>query len=74
MTAGAGPGEIVAVPRHEVDALCTAALHTVGARRRVAELLTGAALFAEDRGKGVVAELRRCAEPIAGRAAPTIES
>ena len=40
--------------RHEVVALCLAALDAVGARRRVAELLTDAALFAEDRGKAVV--------------------
>ena len=51
---GAEPGDIVAVNRHEVLALCLAALNAAGAGRRVAELLTEAALFAEDRGKAVV--------------------
>ena len=40
--------------RHEVVALCLAALDAVGAGRRVAELLTETALYAEDRGKAVV--------------------
>ena len=44
----------VAVNRHEVVALCLAALDAVGADRRVAELLTETALFAEDRGRAVV--------------------
>ncbi len=48
------PGDVVAVDRDEVVALCLAALDAVGARRRVAELLTETALFAEDRGKSVV--------------------
>ena len=43
---GAEPGDIVAVNRREVVTLCLAAL---GAGRRVAELLTEAARFAEDR-------------------------
>jgi LDH2 family malate/lactate/ureidoglycolate dehydrogenase len=51
---GTGPADIVAVNRHEVVALCLAALDAAGAGRRVAELLTEAALHAEDRGKGVV--------------------
>ena len=54
MTGEPEPDDVVAVNRHEVAALCLAALDAVGARRRVAELLTEAALFAEDRGKGVV--------------------
>jgi (2R)-3-sulfolactate dehydrogenase (NADP+) len=51
---GTGPGDIVSVSRHEVVALALAALDSSGAGRRVAELLTEAALFAEDRGKSVV--------------------
>ena len=47
-------GDVVAVNRHEVVGLCLAALDSVGADRRVAELLVDAALFAEDRGKPVV--------------------
>lgn len=39
-----GPGEVVAVDRHEVIALCTAALGAAGAAPRVAELLSEAAL------------------------------
>jgi (2R)-3-sulfolactate dehydrogenase (NADP+) len=54
VSTGTGPADVVAVNRHEVVALCLAALDAVGADRRVAELLTEAALFAEDRGKGVV--------------------
>jgi len=46
--------DLVTLNRHEVVALCLAALAAVGARRPVAELLTEAALFAEDRGNGVV--------------------
>jgi (2R)-3-sulfolactate dehydrogenase (NADP+) len=42
------------VNRHEVTSLCLAALSSAGAGRRVAELLTEAALFAEDRSKAVV--------------------
>jgi (2R)-3-sulfolactate dehydrogenase (NADP+) len=53
VTTGAGPGDAV-VNRHEVVALCLAALDSAGASRRVAELLVETALFAEDRGKGVV--------------------
>ena len=49
-----GTDDAVVVHRDEVVALCLAALDAVGARRRVAELLTDAALFAEDRGKAVV--------------------
>jgi (2R)-3-sulfolactate dehydrogenase (NADP+) len=44
----------VTVGRAEVVDLCLAALDAAGARRRVAELLTDAALYAEDRGHGVV--------------------
>jgi len=51
---GDGPADVVAVNRHEVVALCLAALDAVGARRPVAELLTEAVLFAEDRGTSVV--------------------
>jgi (2R)-3-sulfolactate dehydrogenase (NADP+) len=40
--------------RDEVVALCRTALEAAGADRRVAELLTEAALFAEDRGKDAV--------------------
>ena len=40
-------------PRGAVT-LCLAALDAAGAGRRVAELLTEAALFAEDRGKALV--------------------
>jgi (2R)-3-sulfolactate dehydrogenase (NADP+) len=40
--------------RHEIVAHCLAVLEAAGARRRVAELLTDAALFAEDRDQGVV--------------------
>jgi LDH2 family malate/lactate/ureidoglycolate dehydrogenase len=40
--------------RRDVIALCQTALEAAGADRRVAELLTEAALFAEDRGKAVV--------------------
>ena len=49
-----GTDDAVVVHRDEVASLCLAALDAVGARRRVAELLTDAALFAEDRGKAVV--------------------
>jgi len=49
-----GTDDSVVVHRDEVVSLCLAALDAVGARRRVAELLTDAALFAEDRGKTVV--------------------
>lgn len=54
MATGAESGDVVAVDRDEVAALCLAALDAAGASRRVAELLTDAALFAEDRGKAVV--------------------
>ena len=54
MAGGAETDDVVAVDRGEVGALCLAALDTAGASRRVAELLTEAALFAEDRGKAVV--------------------
>src|SRR5215207_1844130 len=46
--------DVVTVHRQEVVALCLAALDAVGADRRVAELLTETALFAEDRGRAVV--------------------
>ena len=46
--------DAVVVNRDEVVTLCLAALDSVGARWRVGELLTDAALFAEDRGKAVV--------------------
>ncbi len=49
-----GPADVAAVNRHEVGALCLAALDAVGARGPVAELLIEAALFAEDRGTSVV--------------------
>jgi hypothetical protein len=49
VTSGAASGDVVAVERVEVGALCLAALDVAGASRRVAELLTDAALFAEDR-------------------------
>lgn len=42
------------VARDEVVTLCLAALNEAGASRRVAELLTDAALFAEDRGKSAL--------------------
>jgi len=48
------PDDVVAVNRHEVVALCLAALDAVGADRRVARLLVDTALYAEDRGKAVV--------------------
>jgi (2R)-3-sulfolactate dehydrogenase (NADP+) len=51
---GARPGDLVAVRRGEVVALCRAALDAAGAAPRVAELLVDAALYAEDRGKAVV--------------------
>jgi (2R)-3-sulfolactate dehydrogenase (NADP+) len=54
VTGATEPDDDVVLNRHEVVALCLAALEAVGARRRVAELLTEAALFAEDRGKSVV--------------------
>jgi (2R)-3-sulfolactate dehydrogenase (NADP+) len=54
VASGAESGDVVAVERAEVGALCRAALDAAGASRRVAELLTDAALFAEDRGKAVV--------------------
>jgi (2R)-3-sulfolactate dehydrogenase (NADP+) len=54
VASGTEPGDVVAVERAEVGALCMAALTAAGAGRRVAELLTDAALFAEDRGKAVV--------------------
>jgi hypothetical protein len=54
VASGAESGDVVAVDRVEVGALCRAALDAAGASRRVAELLTDAALFAEDRGKAVV--------------------
>lgn len=54
MTGETEPGDVVAVNRHEVVALCLAALDAVGADRRAAELLVESALFAEDRGKSVV--------------------
>lgn len=53
MTTGTGSSDVV-VDRHEVVALCRAALRAAGAGPRVARLLTDAALFAEDRGKAVV--------------------
>jgi (2R)-3-sulfolactate dehydrogenase (NADP+) len=76
----------VAVNRHEVVALCLAALDAVGADRRVAELLTETALFAEDRGRAVVGvahlldhvdamqdgRLDGRAVPLLGHPAPTI--
>jgi (2R)-3-sulfolactate dehydrogenase (NADP+) len=76
----------VAVNRHEVVALCLAALDAVGADRRVAELLTETALFAEDRGKAVVGvahlldhvdamadgRLDGRAVPLLGHPAPTV--
>jgi (2R)-3-sulfolactate dehydrogenase (NADP+) len=54
VASGAASGDVVAVECVEVGALCLAALDAAGASRRVAELLTDAALFAEDRGKAVV--------------------
>ena len=44
-------GNVVAVNRHEAVALCLTALDAAGAARRVAELLTESALFAEDHGR-----------------------
>ena len=78
--------DVVAVNRHEVVALCLAALDAVGADRRVAELLTEAALFAEDRGRAVVGvahlldhvdamedgRLDGRAVPLLGHPAPTV--
>ncbi len=78
--------DLVAVNRHEVVALCLAALDAVGADRRVAELLTEAALFAEDRGRAVVGvahlldhvdamedgRLDGRAVPLLGHPAPTV--
>ena len=46
-------GEVVSVDRQALIVLCLTALGAAGADRRVAELLTEAALFAEDRGKTV---------------------
>jgi hypothetical protein len=51
---GASSSDVVSVNRHEVTSLCLAVLSSAGAGRRVAELLTEAALFAEDRSKAVV--------------------
>lgn len=48
------PGDDIAVDRHEAVALCLAALDAAGAARRVAELLTESALYAEDRGRPAV--------------------
>ena len=48
------PGDVITVDRQALIVLCLAALGAAGASRRVAELLTDAALFAEDRGKAVV--------------------
>lgn len=48
------PGDVVTVDRHEVVALCLAALDAAGTGRRAAELLTESALFAEDRGQPTV--------------------
>lgn len=45
---------VVRMFRDDVVTLCLAALETAGADRRVAQLLTDAALFAEDRGKPIV--------------------
>jgi (2R)-3-sulfolactate dehydrogenase (NADP+) len=78
--------DVVSVNRHEVVALCLAALDAVGADRRVAELLTEAALFAEDRGRAVVGvahmldhvdamedgRLDGRAVPLLGHPAPTV--
>ena len=47
------PGDVVTVDRQALIVLCLTALGAAGADRRVAELLTEAALFAEDRGKAV---------------------
>ncbi|SDC93319.1 (2R)-3-sulfolactate dehydrogenase (NADP+) [Geodermatophilus telluris] len=48
------PDDRVVVDRAEVDRLCRAALAAAGASPRVADLLTDAALFAEDRGSTAV--------------------
>ena len=48
------PGDVIAVDRAELTALCHATLEAAGADRRVAGLLVEAALFAEDRGKSAV--------------------
>jgi (2R)-3-sulfolactate dehydrogenase (NADP+) len=52
--AATDPGDVITVNRQALIALCLTALGAAGADRRVAELLTEAALFAEDRGKAVV--------------------